>query len=92
MYRYRLVHQFYTEYKYYYAALLYVTQVLREPDDPSDKIQSVVQEVINHSVVGELTLSQRELGTQANNRLLFVSAVERVIEKDPVFERLRPWL
>lgn len=92
VYRYRLVHQFYTEYKYYYTALSYVTQALREPDDPSDKIQSVVQEVINHSVVGELTLSQRELGTQANNRLLFVSAVERLIEKDPVFERLRPWL
>ena len=92
MYRYRFVHQFYTEYKYYYAALLYIAQVLREPDDPSDKIQSIVRQVIGYSTAGELTLSQRELGTQANNKLLFISAVERVIERNPVFERLRPWL
>lgn len=66
--------------------------MLREPDDPGDKIQSIVQQVVAHSTVGELTLSQRELGTQANNKLLFVTAVERLVEKDPVFERLRPWL
>ena len=42
VYRYKFVHQFYTEYKYYYTALLCIAQALREPDDAGDKIQNIV--------------------------------------------------